>query len=63
MSNAMDKVREALKKIYFNAQCICDYRDEPAIVRHRANIIEGIVNAALSIPRPTGKEEVDDTNG
>lgn len=43
-------MREALNKIYFNAQYICEYRDEPAIVHHRANLIERAVNAALSKP-------------
>lgn len=49
-ANNLQATREALKKIYLNAQYICEYRDEPAIVHHQANLIERAVNAALSKP-------------
>lgn len=49
-ANNMKAMREALEEIYLNAQYICDYKDEPDIVRHRADIIERAVNAALAKP-------------
>ena len=49
-ANNMAAMREALNKIYFNAQYICDYKDEPAIVCYQANLIKQAVNAALSKP-------------
>ena len=43
-------MREALEKIYLYAQSICEYKDEPAMVCRRADLIERAVNAALSAP-------------
>jgi hypothetical protein len=43
-------MREALKKIYSLAQAICDYKEEPAMVYLRADLIERAVNAALAKP-------------
>lgn len=43
-------MREALESIYMDAQFICDYADEPGVVRNRANRIERTVNSALSKP-------------
>ena len=49
-------IREALWSIYLDAQFICDYSEEPSIVRHRADSIERRVNSVLSSPQSISEE-------